>query len=64
MNSPCRTDYADALPPHAGLYRVTFMNESGTRLTRSFDSQYQASQFARKIKYSRKCRLVSTPLFR
>ena len=63
MNS-CRTDYADALPPQAGLYRVTFMNESGTRLTRSFDSEYQASRFVRKLKHSRTCRLVSAPLFR
>ena len=45
-------------------YRVTFLVKGEERaLVRSFTSPYQARVFADKIKRSKRCTLVSCPLF-
>jgi hypothetical protein len=49
-------------PPAA--YRVVFLNASGERLVRVFDSEYQARVFTNKLKHSTRCTLVSYPNFR
>lgn len=49
---------------HAGFYNVTFLvNATGARLTRSFDSEYLARKFVNKLKFSKRCTLLSCPLF-
>ena len=60
-----RTVYADdPHPPNGGFYKVTYLvNETRTKLTRSFDSPYEASCFVRKLRRSGKCTLISAPLF-
>ena len=58
------TFYAWSDEAGGGSYSVTFLvNETNTRLKRSFDSPYQAKEFVRKLKHSRRCTLVSFPLF-
>lgn len=48
-----------------GYYKVTFfVNATNQKLTRSFDSEYQAYNFVNKLKHSKKCTLVSYPLFK
>ena len=43
-----------------GHYKVTYVvNKSGVKLTRAFDSEYQMRNFIRKLRYSKKCSLVS-----
>lgn len=47
-----------------GFYKVTYLvNETNTRLTRSFDSEYLARKFVNKLKFSKRCTLLSCPLF-
>ena len=49
----------------AGLLKVTFIvNATGARLTRVFDSEYLARRFVNKLRFSKKCTLVSYPTFR
>ena len=48
----------------AGFYKVTFLvNKTNEKLQRSFDSPYLAREFVRKLKHSKRCTLVSAPLF-
>ncbi len=48
-----------------GYYNVVFLvNATGQKLVRSFDSEYMAWKFVNKLKHSRRCRLVSYPLFK
>ena len=56
-----KTTYADERDDSLGFYKVTFINERGDKLTRSFDSPYMARNFVFKLKHSRKCTLVSYP---
>lgn len=47
-----------------GMYNVTFLvNETKTKLTRTFDSPVFARKFVQKLKHSKRCTLVSAPLF-
>lgn len=47
-----------------GYFKVTFLvNASRVRLTRSFDSPYLARKFVDKLKHSRRCTLLSYPVF-
>lgn len=56
------TCYADQTPPYC--YNVTFIvRETGNKLTKSFDSEYAAYQFVNKLRHSKRCILVSCPLF-
>lgn len=61
---PGRTTYADAEDDNLGFYKVTFI-ENGTHrvLLRSFDSEYLCRQFVNKLKHSKRCKLLSCPLF-
>lgn len=44
--------------------KVTYIiNESKTRVTKTFESAYLCRQFVNKLKRSKKCTLVSYPLF-
>lgn len=64
MKSKGITDYADQVILTPGMYAVTFLNnQTGARLTRTFESLYLAEQFKRKLKYSKRCTLVSTSSF-
>lgn len=45
------------------MYKVVFLNEKGVRVEKVFDSPWTARKFVNKIKYSKRCRLVSAPLF-
>lgn len=57
------TCYADQTPPY--YYNVTFIvRETGAKLTKSFDSEYLAYKFVNKLKHSKRCVLVSYPLFK
>lgn len=45
-------------------YRVVFMvNQSKTVITRYFDSPYKCKIFVNKLNYSKKCTLISCPVF-
>lgn len=44
-------------------YVVWFINEQGKRLPAGFDSPYKAKCFAEKAKRSKRCRVVSEPLY-
>jgi len=58
------TVYADSKDNCLGFYKVTFIvNDSKARLTRSFDSAYHARKFVNKLRYSKRCTLVSYPVF-
>ena len=47
-----------------GYYNVTFIvNESRQKLTKCFDSPYQAKLFVNKLRHSKRCTLISYPLF-
>lgn len=57
------TCLASEVPPF--FYNVTFIvRETGIKLTRSFEAEHQARNFVTKLKHSRRCILVSHPLFR
>ena len=59
----CKTCYAGVVPPY--YYNVTFIvNATRETLTRSFDSEYLAWKFVNKLKHSKRCTLVSYPLFK
>lgn len=59
-----KTSYSKENGYPAGMYNVTFLvNETHTKLTRSFDSPVFAREFVRKLKYSKRCTLISSPLF-
>ena len=58
------TTYADAADDGLGFYKVTFReNRTNRTLLRSFDSEYFCREFVRKLKHSRRCTLLSYPLF-
>lgn len=58
-----KTCYARETPPY--YYNVTFIvNATREQLTRSFDSEYLAWKFVNKLKHSKRCTLVSYPLFK
>lgn len=58
------TTYAGSDNASAGFYKVTFLvNKTNQKLERSFDSPYMAREFVRKLKHSKRCRLLSAPLF-
>ena len=47
-----------------GCFDVVFISrESGRKLVRQFNSPVFAKQFVRKVKRSKKCDLISYPLF-
>ena len=43
---------------------VVFINEHGDRVEKTFDSVYLCRKFVNKLKHSKKCVLVSYPLFK
>ena len=45
------------------MYKVIFLNEKGVRVEKSFDSPFLARKFVNKINHSKRCRLVSAPIF-
>lgn len=48
----------------AGYFQVVFIvKETGQRLVRGFDSPYLARKFVNKLKHSKRCSLVSYPVF-
>ena len=58
------TVYAPAKQVEDGLYKVTYMvNDTGVKLTRSFMSPFSARKFINKMKYSKRCTLISYPIF-
>ena len=58
-----KTYYAGTAPFSA--YPVTFIvNETQELLTKPFDSHYLAWKFVNKMKRSKKCTLVSYPVFK
>lgn len=58
-----QTCYANEAPPY--YYNVTFIvNETGEKLIKSFDSEFLARKFVNKLRYSKRCTLVSYPLFK
>jgi len=58
------TVYAENARDCAGRYKVTYLvNATNTRLTKGFESPYFAQQFVRKLKHSKRCTLLSSPLF-
>lgn len=45
-----------------GYYKVTFVvNQTREKLTRGFDSPYGARKFVNKLRYSKRCTLISYP---
>ena len=57
------TAYANEAGTLPCRYKVTFLNETNQKLTRGFDSEYLARKFVQKIKHSKRCTLISYPLF-
>ena len=45
------------------MYKVTFLNEKGVLVEKAFSSPYLAKKFVNKVQHSKRCRLVSAPLF-
>ena len=43
--------------------KVIFLNEKGERITREFDSEYLCRKFVNKLRFSKRCRLISYPSF-
>lgn len=43
--------------------KVTFINEYGRRVTKTFDSEFLCRRFVNKMKRSKRCVLVSYPMF-
>lgn len=43
--------------------RVVFINERGSLVSKQFDSEFQCRKFVNKMKRSKKCVLISFPLF-
>ena len=47
-----------------GYYKVYFLiNSTKEHLVRSFDSLYLAKKFVNKLRFSKKCTLISYPIF-
>lgn len=42
---------------------VIFLNEKGERVIREFDSEYLCRKFVNKLRFSKRCRLISYPSF-
>lgn len=48
-----------------GYYKVRFIeNATGEWLVKSFHSEYLAKKFVNKLRYSKRCTLVSYPRFK
>lgn len=48
-----------------GYYKVTFIvNATRQKLTKSFNSEDMARKFVNKLRYSKRCTLLSYPLFK
>lgn len=45
------------------MYSVVFLNESGKKVSKLFDSPYFCRKFVNKIRHSKKLRLLSCPIF-
>lgn len=59
-----KTTYADSADDGLGFYKVTFReNKTNKLLRRSFDSEYFCRRFVEKMKRSKKCTLLSYPVF-
>ena len=59
-----KTTYANERSDAEQQYHVTFIvKATQTKLTRSFSSPFYARQFVNKLKHSKRCILVSCPLF-
>lgn len=43
---------------------VTFINEKGNHVTKRFDSEFLCRKFVNRLKRSKRCTLVSYPLFK
>lgn len=47
-----------------GFFKVHFIvNETGVRLTRTFDSPYWANKFVHRLRHSKRCTLISRENF-
>jgi hypothetical protein len=44
-------------------YVVVFLNESGVKVAKTFDSAFYARKFVQRLNHSKKCRVLSCPLF-
>lgn len=42
---------------------VVFLNSSGERVRKEFDSEFLCRKFVNKIRFSKTCKLISYPLF-
>lgn len=42
---------------------VVFLNERGERCVKEFDSEYLCRKFVNKLRFSKRCRLISYPSF-
>lgn len=42
---------------------VVFLNGRGEKVKREFDSEYHCRRFVNRLRHSRRCRLISCPLF-
>lgn len=59
MSTTCYANECPSMP-----YNVTFIvKSSGEKVTRGFASPYLAQKFINKLKYSKKCSLISYPIF-
>lgn len=48
----------------SGDYDVTYIvNETGAKLTRSFDDALACLRFVNKLKHSKRCTLIAYPFF-
>ena len=55
------TKYIEEVP-NVGAFDVVFISkDSGRKLVRNFDSPYLAKKFVDKLRYSKRCILVSYP---
>lgn len=44
------------------MYKVVYrIRESGSRVTRTFESPYLCRRFVIKLRHSKKCELISSP---
>lgn len=58
------TYYSREIQSLPGKFNVTFLvNASREKLIRSFDSPYQARAFVNKLRHSKRCTLISYPIF-
>lgn len=49
----------------SGFYKVRFcVLSTGVELTKSFDSEDLARKFVNRLKHSKRCELISHPVFR